>query len=57
MSEDFGKSVMHPVHDPVKEMEDGYPEFDHLQNKEYDRLIKNYVRCVHSYLAEFMEAP
>uniref|UniRef100_A0A7S3I6I4 Uncharacterized protein n=1 Tax=Favella ehrenbergii TaxID=182087 RepID=A0A7S3I6I4_9SPIT len=57
MSEDFGKGVLRPgvpVPDE-KEIKAMYPEYAHLGNGAYNRLIKGYFGCVTKYLNDYYE--
>ena len=57
MSDDFGKSVLHPA--PYvpneKDLKGMYPDYAHLANGSYNRLLKDYFACVTKYLNDFYE--
>ena len=57
MSEDFGKSERDPGLHVVdqKEINATYPEYNHLANAKYNRLLKDYFACVTKYLNDFYE--
>ena len=57
MSEDFGKSVRRPPLDIPGEKEalEAFPEYAHLSNASYNRILKDYCACATKYLNEFYD--
>ena len=57
MSEDFGKSVKNPPLPLLGEKDalQQFPEFAHLQNASYNRILKDYFACTTKYLNEFYD--
>ena len=58
MSDDFGLSKKNPVDKgpSIKELEQMYPDYAHLQNGRYNRLLGDYFQCVTTYIAQFSQS-